>query len=182
MSGRRDAATLFLATAVVGLGIDLASKAAIWRSLHTLEDQIILIPGWLTLIRRLNEGGIWSVFHGLSSANYWLATFSSIAILAIFWLAWTVLRRGQRLLPILLGAILGGAIGNLYDRMLFGGVRDWISVDLQFYVWPTFNLADSFLVCGAIGLFIHSIFVPENSEEPKATEEPNKVASTSSTP
>ncbi|MFO0947693.1 MAG: signal peptidase II [Planctomycetota bacterium] len=58
--------------------------------------------------------------------------------------------KGQILLASVLGGILGGAAGNLHDRILFGGVRDFIDAHYhEVYHWPTFNLADSFLVCGA---------------------------------
>jgi signal peptidase II len=166
MSERKDAAARFFCTAVVCLTIDLATKYGIWAWVGDPHAEIVVIPGWLNFIQRLNTGGIWSLFHNVDSANLWLACFSTIAIFAILWLAWSVLQSGQWFLPLLLGGILGGAVGNLYDRWLFGGVRDWIDCNLQFYRWPTFNLADSFLVCGAIGLFLHSLFIGDPTKAP----------------
>lgn len=174
MSGRKDAAALFLITAIACLTLDLGTKYGVWA---VMEDdpqaEIVVIPGWLNLKQRLNTGGIWSLFHDMDGANFYLACFSSIAVFAILWVAWTGLRRGQWILPMFLGGILGGAIGNLYDRWLFGGVRDWIDCNLQFYRWPTFNLADSFLVCGAIGLVLYSLL---NSDPANASPQTTETA------
>jgi lipoprotein signal peptidase len=68
-----------------------------------------------------------------------------------------------------LGLILAGTLGNLYDRLVFNGVRDFLHWD-YFYDWPVFNVADCCLVCGA-GLLLLQAFgkqAPRNSPEPAA--------------
>src|SRR5262249_35799312 len=80
------------------------------------------------------------------------------SVLILIW-AYFGIKSGERFFPLVLGAILAGAIGNLFDRIAFQGVRDFIEVH-YFDVWyyPTFNFADSFLVCGAGVLIMSSIF------------------------
>jgi lipoprotein signal peptidase len=67
-----------------------------------------------------------------------------------------------------LGLILGGTIGNLYDRLVFGGVRDF----LYFYKieWPVFNVADCCLVVGATLLLLQAVFVAPSTEQPATPE------------
>jgi signal peptidase II len=89
-------------------------------------------------------------------ANGFFATVSCLAAIGI---ALWGLRKStgvDRWLCLALGLILAGAIGNFYDRIVFGGVRDF----LYFYLinWPIFNVADCFLVCGAALLFVQAIF------------------------
>ncbi len=62
-------------------------------------------------------------------------------------------RRHSPSLPVALGLLAGGALGNLYDRFYFGGVRDFIKCYHGDWVWPNFNLADS-AICTAVGLLL----------------------------
>ncbi|MCU0703523.1 MAG: signal peptidase II [Fimbriiglobus sp.] len=82
---------------------------------------------------------------------------------------WMVLRgnRADAWICAALGLILGGTVGNLYDRVVFHGVRDF----LFFYKidWPVFNVADCCLVCGAIMLVLHAVFVKPPQPNPQAT-------------
>jgi signal peptidase II len=64
--------------------------------------------------------------------------------------------RGQRLLALSLGLILGGALGNLWDRVALGYVVDFISVHYDNYYFPAFNIADSAISVGAVGMLLDS--------------------------
>jgi signal peptidase II len=64
-----------------------------------------------------------------------------------------------------LAFILGGAIGNLYDRLLYGRVTDFLHVYVGTHMWPDFNLADSAIVCGACLLSIDLIFGAKSASE-----------------
>lgn len=121
---------------------------------------------------RVNHGALFGIGGGQKGvANGVFAAVSVGAALAI--LVWGM--RGttarERGLMAALGLILGGTIGNLYDRLVFGGVRDF----LYFYKveWPVFNIADCCLVVGAGLLLVQAVFVaPEKAPEPVAAEEP----------
>jgi lipoprotein signal peptidase len=98
-------------------------------------------------------------------ANMFFAVVSIVAGLAI--VGWTFRRRGttDRLLCIALGLILAGTLGNLYDRIVFGGVRDFLYFHL--IEWPVFNLADCCLVIGAFVL-LGQAFLTHPTENPSA--------------
>jgi signal peptidase II len=108
---------------------------------------------------RVNKGALFGMGNGYGEhANKVYAVVSLIATLGI--LVWVIIRGGRAgaWISTALGLILGGTIGNLFDRVVFNGVRDF----LYFYKidWPVFNVADCCLVCGAIMLVLHAIFTP----------------------
>lgn len=166
---RRRGFLLFAISAIVFVAVDLGSKSAVFAWLGYPErEPFVLVPGWLQLITRLNNGGIWSLGaqHG-DLANSVLIVFGCAATLMISLWAYFGLQRGEKLFPILLGAILAGAIGNLHDRIVHDGVRDFIEFhyyDLWYY--PTFNVADSCLIVGAICLILSSFWNPTKGQDP----------------
>jgi signal peptidase II len=114
---------------------------------------------------RVNHGALFGFGSGhKASANSVFAAISVLAAAAI--VVWAV-RRGtshDRWLCMALGLILGGTVGNLYDRVVFGGVRDF----LYFYrvEWPVFNVADCCLVCGACLLLVQALLAPGHQVQP----------------
>jgi lipoprotein signal peptidase len=122
---------------------------------HDTSDEGVL--GWLRSLGcdktpYVNTGALFGMGR---NANLLFAIVSVAAATAI--LAWST-RPGtarDRLLSVSLGLILAGTLGNLYDRVVFGGVRDFLHWD-YLVDWPVFNLADCFLVCGAFLLLIQA--------------------------
>ena len=111
-----------------------------------------VFPGF-DLLLAYNRGAAFSFLSDAGGWQRWLLTGISLSV-SIFLAVWLVkLPRQQRLLSIALALILGGALGNLYDRMLVGQVVDFISVYFRQYRFATFNLADSAICVGA-GLMI----------------------------
>lgn len=109
-----------------------------------------------------NTGAAWGAFQGKTIG---LAIFSIALIIGIFALDF-VFKQNSVLYNISLGFILGGALGNLFDRLYFKYVRDFIFLDF----WPTFpnfNLADSFLCVGTVLLAIYIIFFAKFKKEKK---------------
>ena len=135
---------MLLAVAVLVLALDITSKLLVVANLS--HRQIRLLGGFLTLLESRNPGAAFSLGTGET------VLYSVIAIAVIV----VILRTSRRIrsVPwaITLGLLLGGATGNLIDRIfrspgLFRGwVVDWIEVPH----WPVFNLADSAIVCGGI--------------------------------
>lgn len=160
---------LFLVLALTGLTADLASKYGVFSWLRdTPTREQPLIPGVFHLVAQhdldehgrlvpyVNRGALFGWLGGLGvQANTGFALVSLIAAVAI--VVWVAQRStaSDRWLCIALGLILGGTLGNLYDRALFGGVRDFLHWKVP--DWPVFNLADCYLVTGA-GLLLIQAF------------------------
>jgi signal peptidase II len=112
---------------------------------------------------RVNHGALFGLAnHHEGLANTVFAVVSVLAAVAI--VAWACRRSTARdgLLCTALGLILGGTVGNLYDRVVFGGVRDFLH--FYWFEWPVFNVADCCLVCGAILLLAQAIWAKPAAE------------------
>jgi len=117
-----------------------------------------VFDGWLDVRTIWNPGGVWSL--DVASALLLWGTALAIPLVIIWMLAPAHSRRWETAAKAL---ILGGAIGNFYDRFRWNAVRDWIDVyfgDINGWHWPTFNVADMALV-GGIGVLLVLSFVYE---------------------
>ena len=136
----------WLALSALIAALDQLSKFAVTRRLIA-GDSIELAPFFnLVLVR--NRGAAFSLF---SSASGWQREFFiAIAVIASVWVVY-LLRRHPResLFCLALSLILGGAIGNVIDRVLFDAVIDFLDFHVAGYHWPAFNVADSAITCGA---------------------------------
>lgn len=116
-----------------------------------------VIPGF-DLLLAYNSGAAFSFLSDAGGWQRWLLTGISLGV-SIFLIAWIVkLPKSQRLLGIALALILGGALGNLYDRMMAGYVVDFISLYFREYRFATFNIADAAISVGA-GLMVLDIML-----------------------
>jgi signal peptidase II len=152
---------LFLISAVIIL-LDRITKIAIDRTLP-LGGAHVVIPKVFRITHVLNTGAAFSLFGDSASPDrvrWLLVSFSLAAAIAI---VVVLLRMGRDLknrinaTTIGLALILGGALGNVYDRIKTGAVIDFLEVHIVHYHWPDFNLADSAIVCGGILLVLHSL-------------------------
>ena len=143
--------------------LDLWSKA-LWKyppSPGRAGEYFVVVENWIYVRTTYNTGAVWSL--ALPSTFLLTATALAVPLLAA-WLMWPRQANWWESLGKML--VLSGAIGNLYDRFLFEGVRDFIDVcfgDVEGWHWPTFNVADIALVVG-IGLLLLCSF----RERPKA--------------
>jgi len=114
-----------------------------------------IIGGVFNLVYSINPGAAWGILAG----HGWI--FIIIAVLALLgiFLFRTQLELDRIPYQIVYGLIIGGIIGNTIDRVRFGYVIDFLDVDLQFYRWPTFNIADSGIVVGTMWMIIFSQFL-----------------------
>jgi len=109
----------------------------------------------------VNKGALFgwlgdSVVVTPEGANMIFALISIVAALAITYWSTRPAARPDRFLCTALGLILAGTVGNLYDRVVFGGVRDFLHFHWDSFDWPVFNLADTCLVCGAFLLLVQA--------------------------
>jgi signal peptidase II len=145
------------------VALDRAAKLLVERNIP-LHDGIQIIPGFFRLMHLENRGAAFGLFA--DSPSPWkiaaLVLFSVIALVVVSMLLWknshTLSSTGVGL-----SLILGGAIGNLWDRLTAGHVTDFLLFYIGQYQWPAFNVADSAIVVGA-GLLVYEIvFVKDRS-------------------
>src|SRR5919108_4724754 len=126
--------------------LDRLSKLAIERNL-SLHDSISLIPGFFRITHVENRGAAFGLFA--DSPSEWkiagLVLFSIVALVVVSALLWRN-SHSMNTTGIGLALILGGAIGNLWDRLLSGRVVDFLLFYVGSYHWPAFNVADSAIV------------------------------------
>jgi signal peptidase II len=152
---------IFLAMFVLALGLDQASKLAIDARL-SYADQIPVIDGFFYLTHVRNPGAAFSLFAD-GPVEIRMTFFVGVTIIAIGIIVsfYRRLAPGDRISALALGAILGGAVGNLIDRLSRGEVVDFLHFRLWGdWSWPDFNLADTFIVCG-VALLVLELFATE---------------------
>ncbi len=138
-----------------------------WVSAHIpIGGAIPVIDHVLRISHWTNEGAAFSLFANAASPNtvrWGQVAFPLLAAVVVFVV---LIRLGNRitLTTVALALILGGAIGNVYDRVAFGSVVDFIEVHIFTYHWPDFNLADSSIVTGACLLFLDSLLPRKGPE------------------
>ena len=165
---------LFLGLASFGTAADLLSKQLVfdWRGLPGELPPWWLIEPYVGIETAVNQGALF----GLGQGKGWL--FAILSVVALFGIAiWLFVYKAafSRWLTFTMGLVVGGILGNLYDRLAIpalpepyrGGVRDWILFTYQGHVWPNFNIADSLLVVGAFMLAIHSLFMQPSVKSSK---------------
>ena len=128
--------------------VDQLTKAIVDRAM-SLHDSIPLIPGFFNLTYIRNTGAAFGIFSGAHEV-FRLPFLIGVSILAIGFIVVMLkrLRLGETGLATALAFILGGAIGNLIDRIAYGEVIDFLDVYWSNYHWPAFNVADSFITIG----------------------------------
>jgi signal peptidase II len=151
-------------TAIVIVAADRLTKAAIMANLvHGAREPVF--PG-LTLTHVRNPGIAFSLFAEggpLSRVLLHLVILTAVVVIA-----WMVVRHGRHhlLSGVAFGLILGGAVGNLIDRVLYGWVVDfihvWVRVGERVWSWPDFNVADASITTGAILLVIMELTQPKD--------------------
>jgi signal peptidase II len=153
--GPRPHRILFLAVAAISAVLDLYTKHYWFSSTTGTHQQVRPLLGDVLAVRCVMNPGIpWGLLGGSVGV---LAIVSVVAVVVILLLFYRWSRSGDPLWVLGLAIILGGAIGNLHDRVLLHGVRDWILLVPELPLvgqWPVFNLADACICVGAGVVFI----------------------------
>jgi signal peptidase II len=148
---RRWWAWLGLSAGVVAL--DQLAKAAMIAALHPGEQRVI--TDFFSLVLAFNTGVAFSLFRDAGAWPRYL--FSAVAIAAGVLIVWLLRRGGDRWYCAGLALILGGALGNLWDRVTLGHVVDFLLFHWRNWYYPAFNVADSAITLGAALLILDSI-------------------------
>ncbi|HET7185952.1 MAG TPA: signal peptidase II [Terriglobales bacterium] len=131
-----------------------------------LHDSIPVLPGFFRLTHVQNPGAAFGLFA--ESSSEWkvaiLILFSIVALAVVSALLWKN-SHSMTVTGVGLSLILGGALGNLWDRLLNGRVVDFFDFYLGSYHWPAFNIADSAIVVGALLLVAEILFAKTPAEQ-----------------
>ncbi len=168
-------ATLGFGVALVIFLLDQASKNYLLYGLGFIDyrpgDQIVVTP-FFNIVMAWN--------YGVSFGMFQMSTFWGTALLVLFALAmcaglsiW-LLKAGTRFLAVGLGMIIGGALGNLVDRVLYGAVADFFDFHVWGFHWYIFNIADVGIVCGVGILLLDSVLDGRDSKKVEHADEPEK--------
>jgi len=141
------------AIAALVFALDQYTKSLVVQRIAK-HQTISIIPDFFDLTLRYNTGAAFSLFSTMS-----LVFFLGISALAIGMLIFFViqLKDEKRRQYLALGAILGGAIGNLCDRIRIGGVVDFLLFYYKSFSWPAFNVADIAIVCGVFVFLLENL-------------------------
>jgi signal peptidase II len=154
----RDMRWLMIVIAAMVVVLDRITK--LWIVSHIQSGHaIVIIPRVFRLTHVLNTGAAFSMFEGSASQSLvrnLLIAFSIVAVVVVLALIWKM-GRSITLTSVALALILGGAVGNLYDRVRFSYVVDFLEVHIVHYHWPDFNVADSAIVVGACLLLLEMV-------------------------
>ena len=150
----------FWIAAAASAAADLLTKHFIFRLLPDLHSEPFrFLNGMLQIVHSENRGGVFGLGQG---STLWLI-FGVAAGAAVIWFAFRK-ESSPVLIQIALGLVLGGAIGNVFDRVALGYVRDFIDVSWSGHHWPAFNVADSGICVGAVILALYAFFSKKPAE------------------
>ncbi len=160
-------ALIWLLLSAVVIGLDQWSKQWVLTSLPEYQS-VTVIEGYWNWFRSYNTG---AAFSFLADAGGWQKyVFATLAVgisgVLAYWLSRTARGHWREALPFSL--VIGGALGNLIDRLLHGHVIDFIQWHWkEVYYYPSFNIADSAIVCGAIVLVVFGVFSGRGKKDPE---------------
>lgn len=177
--------SILLEVAIIGGGLflDLLSKGLIAENMN-LGDSLTIIPKFLNFTYVLNDKAAFGSAFGLENVlgNSGVMIFFVIfTLLAVGFFGFLLFKKPKKhiLYRISFALIISGALGNLYDRITFGYVRDFIQIEyfgLELFGYKTFaifNFADSCVVVGAILLIVFLVFIDDTFKEKKPVEQAN---------
>ncbi len=150
----------WLSLSVLIIVLDQLSKA--WITSHFVYGESLTIFSVFNLVLAHNTGAAFSFLHDAGGMQRWL--FSGIAIVASVWIVMLLRKHAtQTLFALSLSLILGGALGNLIDRIAYGYVVDFLHFHWGEHYFPAFNIADSAITCGALLMILDSLKTQQNA-------------------
>ena len=151
----------WLGLALIILIADQFTKILILGYYHLGDSTTV--TGFFNIVRAHNTGAAFSFLAAASGWQRWL--FTAIGVIATVFIVWMLRSHpGQKLFSFALACILGGAIGNVVDRLLHGYVVDFLQFHWAGWYFPAFNVADSAITIGAIGLILDELLRVRNAK------------------
>lgn len=153
----RPNALIWLLLSAAIIIADQWSKAWVLSSLPEYEP-VVVIEGFWNWFRTYNTGAAFSFLSDAGGWQLWFFTALAVGIsgLMAYWLWGTARGAWRSAVPYAL--VIGGAIGNVIDRLMHGHVVDFIQWHIGDHYWPSFNIADSAIVVGAVGIALFGLF------------------------
>lgn len=163
----RQTGLRFLWLSVLAFVLDQWTKHIVLDNMELYQS--IQVTGFLNWTHVHNYGAAFSLLADSGGWQRWFFTIIAlvVSVVILWWLRQST--KEQVLLPVSFSLILGGALGNVYDRLLYGYVVDFIDVYYQQWSWPAFNIADSAIFFGAV-LLIIDMFKNGDPKESKEDE------------
>lgn len=153
-----------LAVILLTIAIDQLHKWWMLEVVHIADSPPIAVTPFFNLVMVWNRGISFGMFSGHSGQGAMILSLVAVVIVA-FLLSW-LWRCHDRWLAVALGLVIGGAIGNVIDRLRFGAVADFFDLHVAGYHWPAFNLADSAIFVGVMILLADHLFRRNRSASP----------------
>ncbi|HPE03279.1 MAG TPA: signal peptidase II [Thauera sp.] len=154
----------WLVLAVLVGVLDQVTKQLVLANLH--RGEMIPVTGFFDLVLVYNTGAAFSFLAEHSGWQRWFFTVLALAISA-WLLALMHHHRHEKLLPAAFALIIGGALGNVYDRIVHGAVVDFLHFHYAGWSWPAFNLADSAITVGVVMMLWGQLFGPSTGDQPR---------------
>ena len=168
---KTQANTRFITWLVVALAIIAADQLTKWAIIEwvSLYEKVPL-NSFINLTHQRNTGAAFSFLADAGGWQRWffVALSAVVSCVIVVWL-WRIRDQGQTVLAAGLALVLGGAVGNLIDRIMLGYVTDFIQVWFGNWAFPSFNIADAGISVGAALLIIDALFFSGREEESKPT-------------
>lgn len=157
-----------LGAALLTLVLDQLSKFYLIFVFDLASRGLVPILPWVDLTLTWNTGISFSLFQQDGELGRWLLFAAKLTAVGLLWV-WLA-RAGSRLTAVALGLIIGGALGNAADRLLYGAVADFVFFHITTqsweFRWYVFNLADAAIVAGVVGLVYESLFLERAAKAP----------------
>ena len=144
----------WLAVSLAIVIADLATK--MWVTRAFAPGEVLTVTPFFNLVLVHNTGAAFSFLAGAGGWQRWF--FMAVSVVVSISIVWMLRRHhGDRLMATALALVLGGALGNLYDRVTLGQVVDFVQLHAAGYYWPAFNVADSAISIGVVLLVWDSV-------------------------
>ena len=141
--------------------IDRLTKWLVYTHME-IGSGFTVVPGFFDIFHARNTGAAFGMLQGLPQAyrTLFFAVITVFACGAMFIIFWRTIEDSW-MLKAVFSLIIAGALGNLTDRLMFNEVVDFLLFHIGSYRWPTFNMADTWISAGMVGLLIYSFFIPK---------------------